>query len=84
MKLGFDILRRLDDGSPLWVAKANSIAETRARLVALRQFSPGHCFVRAAETGQPMGADLASIPREMHKRPRNEESRPKMIDRAPS
>jgi hypothetical protein len=62
MKLGFDIFRRLDDGSPLWVAQANSVAEVRARLVALRQFSPGHYFVRDAETGQSIGAELGENP----------------------
>ena len=62
MKLGFDIFRRLDDGSPQWVAQANSIAEAHARLTALRQFSPGHYFVRDAETGQSIGAELGENP----------------------
>jgi hypothetical protein len=52
MRLGFDIFRRLDDGSPLWVAHVRSIPEAQARLEALRQYSPGHYFVRDAETGQ--------------------------------
>jgi hypothetical protein len=57
MKLGFDIFRRLDDGTPLWVARVNSLVEVRARLTALRQLSPGNYFVRDAETGQSIEAD---------------------------
>jgi hypothetical protein len=51
MKLGFDIFRRLDDGSPLWVAQA------ARRLDSLRKFSPGHYFLRDAETGQFVTTD---------------------------
>jgi hypothetical protein len=57
MRLGFDIFRRLDDGSPLWVTQVSSIAEAHARLEALRQYSPGHYFVRDAETGQYIAPD---------------------------
>jgi|HubBroStandDraft_2_1064218.scaffolds.fasta_scaffold79608_4 hypothetical protein len=57
MRLGFDIFRRLDDGSPLWVAQVSSIADAQARLEALRQFSPGRYFVRDAETGQYIPPD---------------------------
>jgi hypothetical protein len=64
LKLGFDIFRRLDDGSPLWVAQVDSIAEARARLEALLQFSPGHYFVRDAETGQYIAPDGCQNPRE--------------------
>jgi len=62
MKLGFDIFRRLDDGSPLWVAQANSIAEARTRLAALRQDCPGRYFVRDAETGQSIAAEGSENP----------------------
>jgi hypothetical protein len=57
MRLGFDIFRRLDDGSPLWVAQVSSIAEAQASLEALRQYSPGRYFVRDAETGQYIAPD---------------------------
>ena len=57
MRLGFDIFRRLDDGSPLWVTQVSSIADAQARLEALRQYSPGHYFVRDAETGQCIAPD---------------------------
>jgi len=57
MKLGFDIFRQLDDGSPLWVAQVNSIAEARSRLQALRQGAPDNYFIRDAETGQSIETD---------------------------
>ena len=57
MRLGFDIFRRLDDGSPLWVAQVSSVAEVHARLEALLRCSPGPYFVRDAETGQCIAAD---------------------------
>jgi hypothetical protein len=57
MKLGFDVFRRLDDGSPLWLAQVNSLAEARAKVDDLRQRSPGQYFVRNAETGQSIPAD---------------------------
>jgi hypothetical protein len=53
MKLGFDIFRRPDPGSPLlWIAQASSLAEARTKVEALRQQTPGQYFVRDAETGQ--------------------------------
>ena len=64
MKLGFDIFRRLDDGSPLWIAQANSIAEARSRLAALRLHSPGPYFVRDAETGLSIAAGEGEDPEE--------------------
>jgi hypothetical protein len=67
MKLGFDIFRRLEDGSPLWIAQVNSVAEARIKLQTMRQFSPGHYFVRDAETGQSLPADEDENPREIRK-----------------
>jgi hypothetical protein len=57
VKLGFDIFRRLEDGSPLWVAQASSIAEARSRLQALQQGAPDNYFIRDAETGQSIETD---------------------------
>jgi hypothetical protein len=62
MKLGFDIFRRLDDGSPLWITQVSSVAEARTKLQALRQLTPGHYFVRDAETGQSLTTDEAEDP----------------------
>jgi hypothetical protein len=57
VKLGFDIFRRLDDGSPLWVTQVDSVAEAWTKLVGLRQRSPGQYFVRDAETGESIPAE---------------------------
>jgi hypothetical protein len=62
MKLGFDIFRPLDDGSPLWVAQAATLAEAARRLDSLREFSPGHYFLRDAETGQFVTTDTDGNP----------------------
>jgi hypothetical protein len=53
MILGFDIFRRLDDESPLWVGQADTLADARQQLKAIRQFTPGKYFIRDASTGQP-------------------------------
>jgi len=58
MGLGFDIFRRLDDGSPLWVAQAETLDDARRQLDALRGISPGEYFVRDASTGQHIRADV--------------------------
>ena len=65
MKLGFDVFRRLDDGSPLWLAQVNSLAEARAKVEDLRQRSPGQYFVRDAKTGQSIPADGQENSREI-------------------
>jgi hypothetical protein len=52
MKMGYDIFRQLDDGSPLWIAQADSLDEAQQAVKALQATSPGHYFVRDAETGQ--------------------------------
>jgi hypothetical protein len=52
MGLGFDIFKQLDDGSPLWVAEAESLEVARRKLDSLRRSTPGRYFVRNAETGK--------------------------------
>jgi hypothetical protein len=64
MKLGFDIFKLLDDGSPLWIAQADSLDEATRKLEALRQSSPGHYFARDAETGQSITAEADANPGE--------------------
>ena len=49
MGFGFDIFRRLDDGSPLWVAQAHTVDDAHRQVV--RKMSPGEYFVRDAATG---------------------------------
>jgi hypothetical protein len=52
MKLGYDIFRHLEDGSPIWVAQVNSIGEAKVKLESLQGSSPGQYFVRDAESGK--------------------------------
>ncbi len=68
MKLGFDIFRRLDNGSPLWVAQADSLQEAKRKLEAVRQLSPGKYFVRDAETGQAITTETDENPGEEFER----------------
>ena len=49
---------------PLWVAQVNSFAEARARLATLQRLSPGQYFIRDAETGKSMVAEVGEIPGE--------------------
>ena len=62
MPLGFDIFRRLDDDSPLWVAQADTFDDAMRRLHAIRSISPGKYFVRDASTGKPVGPDVDDYP----------------------
>jgi hypothetical protein len=62
MKLGFDIFRRLDDGSPLRVAQAAALAEAPRKLDSLREFSPGRYLLRDKETGQFVTTDTDGNP----------------------
>jgi hypothetical protein len=51
MRLGYDIFRRLDDGSPVWVAQVESLAQAEKKLASLLATFPGKYFVRDADTG---------------------------------
>ena len=62
MILGFDIFRRLEHGSPLWIAQAATLDDARQQLDALRQFTPGNYFVRDASTGQPVSFESDHAP----------------------
>lgn len=57
MGFGFDIFRRLDDGSPLWVAQADTLDDARRQLEAICKTRPGEYFVRDASTGDPVLPD---------------------------
>ena len=52
MKLGYDIFRQLEDGSPLWIAQVDSLDEAKNKLDSLIRSSPGQYFVRDAENGK--------------------------------
>jgi hypothetical protein len=58
MGFGFDIFRRLEDGSPLWVAQADTLNDALRQLDAIRRIHPGSYFVRDASTGKPAGPDV--------------------------
>jgi hypothetical protein len=51
MKLGFDIFRQLDDGSPIWIANVQTRAQAQERVAVLRHSVPARYFIRNAETG---------------------------------
>jgi hypothetical protein len=51
MKLGYDIFRLLDDGSPIWIAHVQTRAQAEQKVVSLRRSIPAQYFLRDAETG---------------------------------
>ena len=51
MKLGYDIFRQLDDGSPIWIANVQTRAQAEQRVALLRCSVPARYFLRNAETG---------------------------------
>jgi hypothetical protein len=51
MKLGFDVFRKLDDGSPIWVANVQTRAQAEQMVESLRRSAPARYFVRDAESG---------------------------------
>ena len=51
MKLGYDIFRQLDDGSPIWIANVQTRTQAEQRLALLRRSAPARYFLRNAETG---------------------------------
>jgi hypothetical protein len=52
MSLGFDIFKKLDDGSPLWVMQAATLPEAKRHLDSLVLTGPGQFFIRDASTGE--------------------------------
>jgi hypothetical protein len=52
MNLGFDIFKKLQDGSPVWVMQVSTLREAREKLAALVNDSPGEFFARDAVTGE--------------------------------
>jgi hypothetical protein len=51
MKLGFDIFKQLDDGSPIWVRNVQTRAQAQREMTSLLPSVPARYFVRDAETG---------------------------------
>jgi hypothetical protein len=52
MKLGFDISRQLDDGSPIWVANVHTRAQAEREVASLQRSAPARYFVRDAGNGR--------------------------------
>jgi hypothetical protein len=52
MGLGYDIFKKLDDGSPLWVMQAATLEEAKRHLESLAPTGPGEFFVRDASSGE--------------------------------
>jgi hypothetical protein len=55
MKLGYDIFRQLDDGSPIWIANVQTRPQAEQKMALLRRSNPGRYFLRNAETGAVIG-----------------------------
>jgi hypothetical protein len=51
MTLGYDIFRRLEDGSPIWIANVQTRKQAEQRVALLRRSDPSRYFLRNAETG---------------------------------
>jgi hypothetical protein len=52
LSLGFDIFRRMEDGSVIWVGEAETLQLARQKLEASNAAKPGTYFVRDAATGE--------------------------------
>ena len=52
MDLGYDIFRKLDDGTPLWVKQVGSLDDGKKLLQTLNSATPGEYFIRDASTGE--------------------------------
>jgi len=52
VKLGYDVFRKLDDGSAVWVREAATLDEAKAIIKALSRGEPSGCFIRDATTGK--------------------------------
>ncbi|HEY2459782.1 MAG TPA: hypothetical protein VGI16_03205 [Candidatus Acidoferrum sp.] len=51
MNVGFDIFKKLADGSPLWVGKADTLNHARQSVELISRSAPGQYFIRDAATG---------------------------------
>jgi hypothetical protein len=52
MNLGYDIFRKLDDGTPLWIKQVATLDDGKRSLDALVSASPAEYFIRDASTGE--------------------------------
>lgn len=52
MNLGYDIFKKLDDGSPLWIMQIATLEEAKQQLTALVAANPAEHFIRDASNGE--------------------------------
>ena len=52
MDLGYDIFRKLDDGTPLWIKQVATLDDGKKHLDALMSAAPAEYFIRDASTGE--------------------------------
>jgi hypothetical protein len=52
MSLGYDIFKKLEDGSPFWITQVATLAEAKEKLAALVRHAPVEYFIRDATTGK--------------------------------
>ena len=51
MGFGYDIFKKLHDGSPIWVMQASTVEDARNHLEALISVEHAEYFIRNAATG---------------------------------
>jgi hypothetical protein len=62
MDFGFDIFRKLDDGTPLWIKQVATLDDGKAHLAALASSTPAEYFIRDASTGEIVFRSRATPP----------------------
>jgi hypothetical protein len=52
MGLGYDIFRKLRDGSPIWIMQAATLEDAKKGVQALLAAGPADYFIRDASSGE--------------------------------
>lgn len=52
MDFGFDIFRKLDDGTPLWIKQVATLDDGKIHVAGLASSTPAEYFIRDASTGE--------------------------------
>jgi hypothetical protein len=56
MGLGYDIFKKLQDGSPIWIMQAATLEDARNQVKALLSAESGEYFIRNASTGEVLAS----------------------------
>lgn len=59
--LGYDIFKKMEDGSAIWLGDAATLAEAKRKLDVLCAAKPGAYFVRDAATGEIVNRQLGTL-----------------------